>query len=209
MSILLATTLSAWLIHSSSHLDTPVYCVDEGHAIRTHAGEVITNSFHNCLETHWSSSMAMADAIAPCHEEPKAAAAQSPAPVAPTSAVLNQEMLNVYFAFNSADITPAAKEKLDKTLELLRNDAGIVAVDIVGYADHLGNVAYNDALSQRRAEAVRQYLESQGYLKTRNIAVVALGAHQSVSDCSHLAVADAKDCLWRDRRVEIKVNRAQ
>jgi outer membrane protein OmpA-like peptidoglycan-associated protein len=61
----------------------------------------------------------------------------------------------VYFAFNSAELDARAKETLDKL-----GQNGIYVVD--GYASSEGSTAYNLKLSQRRADAVKAYLESRG-----------------------------------------------
>ena len=61
----------------------------------------------------------------------------------------------VYFAFNSAELDARAKETLDKL-----GQNGIYVVD--AYASSEGNTAYNKELSQRRADAVKAYLESRG-----------------------------------------------
>lgn len=61
----------------------------------------------------------------------------------------------VFFAFNSDELDARAKETLDKL-----GQNGIYVVD--AYASSEGNTAYNKELSQRRADAVKAYLESRG-----------------------------------------------
>jgi outer membrane protein OmpA-like peptidoglycan-associated protein len=61
----------------------------------------------------------------------------------------------VYFAFNSAELDARAKETLDKL-----GQNGIYVVD--AYASSEGSTEYNLKLSQRRADAVKAYLESRG-----------------------------------------------
>jgi outer membrane protein OmpA-like peptidoglycan-associated protein len=61
----------------------------------------------------------------------------------------------VYFAFNSAELDARAKEALDKL-----GQNGIYVVD--AYASSEGSTEYNLKLSQRRADAVKAYLESRG-----------------------------------------------
>ena len=67
----------------------------------------------------------------------------------------------VYFATESATLTPYARGKLDETVAIL-NRYPELQVDISGHADSTGPDAFNMALSVRRAEAVRQYLEAAG-----------------------------------------------
>ena len=61
----------------------------------------------------------------------------------------------VFFAFDSAELDNHAKAELDKL-----GQNGIY--DIVAFASNEGNLEYNKALSQRRADAVKKYLEDRG-----------------------------------------------
>jgi len=61
----------------------------------------------------------------------------------------------VYFAFDSAELDDRAKETLDKL-----GENGVYAID--AYASSEGSTEYNKALSQRRADAVKAYLEGRG-----------------------------------------------
>ena len=61
----------------------------------------------------------------------------------------------VYFAFNSAELDDRAKETLDKL-----GQNGIYVID--AYASSEGSTEYNKELSQRRADAVKAYLEGRG-----------------------------------------------
>lgn len=66
---------------------------------------------------------------------------------------------DVLFAFDRADLTPAAKDRLDAVAARLRANATGRRVAIDGHTDSKGSTAYNKALSRRRAEAVRKALE--------------------------------------------------
>jgi outer membrane protein OmpA-like peptidoglycan-associated protein len=70
--------------------------------------------------------------------------------------------LYVNFAYNSAELTPDARITLDRLGYALRDDrlSGFAFV-IEGHTDARGGVDFNQALSERRAEAVRQYLTAQ------------------------------------------------
>ena len=61
----------------------------------------------------------------------------------------------VYFAFNSTDLDSRAKETLDKL-----GQNGVYVID--AYASSEGNTEYNKQLSQKRADAVKAYLEGRG-----------------------------------------------
>lgn len=69
----------------------------------------------------------------------------------------------VLFEFDSADLTNDAKESLDELAEALEGQGDAVeSITIRGYADAMGPDAYNEQLSQSRAESVRNYLRDQG-----------------------------------------------
>ena len=73
------------------------------------------------------------------------------------------ESNTVLFEFDSADLTSEAKESLDEIAEALEGQGDAVeSITIRGYADAMGPDAYNDQLSESRAESVRNYLRDQG-----------------------------------------------
>ncbi len=68
---------------------------------------------------------------------------------------------NVYFAFNSDSILPASERELRRVLNLLKRYPD-KRIYLVGHADAKGSLKYNWDLSQRRAQAVRQWLIEHG-----------------------------------------------
>lgn len=87
----------------------------------------------------------------------------------------------VRFAFNRAVIQEQSYELLDEVAEVIRRnpDAGRVAVR--GHTDSKGSERYNQDLSQRRAEAVREYLIEKGVDADRLMAE-GYGESQPVAD---------------------------
>lgn len=67
---------------------------------------------------------------------------------------------NIYFAFDSADLTPEGKQWLDYDVRCIKAHAQPVVLD--GYSDAKGEPGYNVDLSNRRAMAVKQYLDQNG-----------------------------------------------
>jgi len=67
----------------------------------------------------------------------------------------------VFFDWDRSDITPQAAGILDNAAEQYRT-TGNAQVVLAGHADRSGSDQYNVGLSQRRAEAVRQYLAGRG-----------------------------------------------
>ncbi len=68
----------------------------------------------------------------------------------------------INFAFDSAELTAQARTELDKVAEAL-NDPSVAKYPIVigGHTDGVGSAEYNQRLSERRAQSVRQYLIAQ------------------------------------------------
>ena len=79
---------------------------------------------------------------------------------APRAAAASRDFV-VYFPFDSAELTPQAKQVIEGAA---RYDAGIpdARATIVGYTDAAGAEGYNQALSERRSRAVREALLAAG-----------------------------------------------
>ena len=69
---------------------------------------------------------------------------------------------DVLFAFDSATLRPEAYAALQQTLGTIRQAIPYPAIRVEGNTDSIGTVAYNNTLSLRRAQAVSQWLVSQG-----------------------------------------------
>lgn len=65
---------------------------------------------------------------------------------------------SVYFDFDKADLTKNATVRLDSLI----SNKKVASLDIYGHCDQLGSKEYNYKLSERRADAVRDYLISKG-----------------------------------------------
>lgn len=68
-----------------------------------------------------------------------------------------EELLSVYFDFDSIEFDKVAQITLIKIAEKMRNDASLM-LEIRGYTDNPGNNTYNQRLSQRRADRVKEEL---------------------------------------------------
>ena len=93
---------------------------------------------------------------------PPPAAPPLPPPLPPPPPPAADVILEgVTFATNSAVLTEASKPILDDAAKGLHQHPDLV-VEVQGHTDSTGSPGYNLQLSQRRAEAVREYLISQG-----------------------------------------------
>lgn len=119
---------------------------------------------------------------------------------------LARELRVVYFDFNKSSLKSSERKKLDKLAARLKEIKNVESVSIVGHADRIGGNDYNVRLSQKRANAVKNYLAAKG-IKVRKATVRALGESDPVTACnSDLKQAELIKCLAEDRRVEVELN---
>lgn len=133
---------------------------------------------------------------------------QGYAPVAAPEVVNKTFTLNsdVTFAFAKATLKPEAASTLDGIYGEIAQVAN-PAVNVNGYADRIGNDAYNLKLSQRRAESVANYLVSKG-VNAGSVTATGFGEANPVTGQTCDAVKGRKAliaCLAPDRRVEVQV----
>lgn len=134
--------------------------------------------------------------MAPAAPAPAAPApAPKPAPK-PTSEKVTYAA-DAFFDFDKADLKPEAKAKLD---DLVSKTGGInlEVVIAVGHTDSVGANAYNQGLSLKRSNAVKDYLVSKGVEKNR-VYTEGKGEAQPVADNK------TREGRAKNRRVEIEV----
>src|SRR5690606_15260895 len=69
---------------------------------------------------------------------------------------------DVLFGYDSATLSPEGLRELDLAAHVVANKMmQLERVVVVGHSDRIGSDSYNDALSKRRAEAVRHHLISK------------------------------------------------
>jgi OOP family OmpA-OmpF porin len=86
---------------------------------------------------------------------------------------------SVHFGFNKDILTKDAKEDLDKMAEAVPNTKGYI-LTVEGATDSIGSADYNYGLSQRRADAVIQYLASEHGIPAHKIYLIGLGKDKPV-----------------------------
>ena len=77
---------------------------------------------------------------------------------------------NIFYEFDSAELTPESTEALDK-LVVMMNENPNITIELSAHCDYRGNDAYNQRLSQRRAESVVNYLINHEIAEDRLTAV--------------------------------------
>lgn len=108
---------------------------------------------------------------------------------------------SVLFASAKSELLPSAQVKLNQVAEVLIKQDPDSKIVVEGFTDSQGTEAYNQDLSQRRAQAVRDYLVSRGIASDR---VSAVG-HGLNSPIGNNASAEGRA---NNRRVEIVVQPA-
>ncbi len=76
------------------------------------------------------------------------------------------QLNNVYFAFNKWDLLPESFDELNTVVKFL-TDNPKVEIEVSGHTDNIGSDSYNMNLSQKRADAVKNYLTSKGIAANR------------------------------------------
>jgi len=106
--------------------------------------------------------------------------------------------INVTFGFNKATLTSEDKSKLDQLASELNTTKGYI-ITLTGGTDSTGSKAYNDQLSQRRAQAVERYLAATYHIPPYKFYLIGLGKADEVAS-NRTASGRAKN-----RRVEVQL----
>ena len=201
VSSLLVATLTAFSAQAAGM--SPGYVYDA-------SGKVERDSAGKCLVTSaWNKDNATKECHPELFPEPKPepkAAEPAPAPVVvappppppPTPKIMVFEAAAL-FAVNKANLTPAGPEKIKEYREEARAAlSSATTVKITGHTDSSGAAEYNQKLSVKRAEAVRDYLISLG-VDASKLEVSGMGEDKPIAD-NKTAAGRAKN-----RRVEVEV----
>lgn len=101
----------------------------------------------------------------------------------------------VQFAFNKATIRDVSFELLDEVADVIRRNPQAGRVEVQGHTDSKGSDTYNQTLSQKRAEAVVEYLVGKGVSKDRLIP-------KGFGEAAPIATNDTETGRAKNRRVE-------
>lgn len=103
----------------------------------------------------------------------------------------------ITFATDSSTVQPQFRPTLDKVADVL-DRYNQTYVDVYGHTDSTGSDAYNQALSERRADAVAEYLTMRG-VESARLEALGYGETQPIAD------NDTVEGRAQNRRVEIKI----
>jgi peptidoglycan-associated lipoprotein len=129
--------------------------------------------------------------------EPVVVVEEEPSPTLAESAAAAGALKKTYFAFDKANLTPTAVEKLDKTAAWMQQNPS-AKIEIAGHCDERGTNEYNMALGERRANSAKKYLVSMGISSDR-LMTISYGEERPV-DPGH------DEAAWaRNRRNEYAI----
>lgn len=180
-------------------------------------GSNVRDSSGNCVRTSTWSKDQVTEA---CGGKPKAAPKKpeplpepapepvveaTPAPVAPApppapTPTVERVTLGgtTLFATGSSKLSAEGKASVDQVVEQLRDFDTVSAIIITGHTDSKGSAAFNQTLSERRANTVRDYLISRG-VNPALLSAGGAGENEPVAD------NDTEQGRMENRRVDIDI----
>lgn len=182
---------------------------DKGYCgyVTSATGELVRDSDGHCVRNSaWSSKRAIEE----CDPDllPKKAVEKPavkpvevvPAPLPVPAPQPRFETINLkagaLFDTNKAAIKPAGQAQLDELAAKLNQVSNVEMIQVIGHTDSRGAAAYNQRLSERRAQSVREYLIGKGVSGSM---IQASGSGESQPVASN-ATADGRAL---NRRVEV------
>jgi len=111
---------------------------------------------------------------------------------------VNYAAKKIFFATGSDKILPASYPALNNVVNILKAN-GTLKLVIAGYTDNVGKPESNLILSQKRADAVQQYLVQKG-LEANRLQAIGYGQEKAVADNS------TPEGRAANRRVELKLS---
>jgi outer membrane protein OmpA-like peptidoglycan-associated protein len=115
---------------------------------------------------------------------------------------------DVLFDFDKSTLRPTARDALHQAASIIRDNAKGSTVRIDGYTDSKGSDPYNQRLSDRRAESVKNWFVAKEGLKDVSFATKGYGAKNPVAPNTKPDGSDDPDGRQKNRRVEITVKKS-
>lgn len=196
----------------------------EGNWMDSAKSAIWKNSSGECWRaSYWTPSMAVAecDPSLVKKEEKKEAKKQDTVPAKPLVPDLGPAkpalrvtiQAEALFDFDKAVLRAEGKKTLDdEVVSKMKAHPEVELLLVTGHADRIGSDKYNQKLSEKRADAVKTYLVSQG-VEDKRIEASGKGESEPVVDCKNVKGAELGknkklvECLQPNRRVvaEVKV----
>lgn len=142
--------------------------------------------------------------VAEVKPEPKPVVPPPPPPPPPAPKVIDRMTLHVNFDFDKSNIKKSEEAKLDKAVDFVRKYPDAM-IELEGHTDSIGKEEYNQKLSERRAEAVRQYLIKEGAVAESRISARGYGELKPIAPNRTEDGRDNPKGRAENRRVEILI----
>lgn len=215
-SIKLSALLATLMLTSTAFAANQGYTQADG-------SPVVKNAYGECWRLPTTYDKAR-DGLVECGDrEPAKPVVVAPAPKpAPAPVVVAPKVQTVIktvslsaeglFGFNSAQIV-AGNQQLEALVSSLKADKMLKSVAVEGHTDYLGSEKYNQALSEKRANAVKDYFVAAG-IPADKVTAVGKGESEAklTAECTAKKFkkrADLIACLAGDRRFDVNVETAK
>jgi len=172
-------------------------------------GRAVVDGSGNCVLTsgrvhpECGPKVAPAKPAEPARPAPPAAPAPAPAqpaePARPAPSSVRQSVViqaDALFDFDKSVVRPDGKRAIDEALSKIRG-VDVEMVIATGHTDSIGSDKYNQRLSERRANAVKEYLVSKG-IPSSKVTTIGKGESQPV------ATNKTAEGRQKNRRVDIE-----
>jgi len=138
--------------------------------------------------------------------DPRPLVAKAEPAAAPSKPALVNLAWTAEFSYGSAELTPEARARLDgEIVPKLVASKEIRYLHVYGHSDRTGSAEYNRKLSEKRAEALRDYLVSKG-VDPDKIEVFGYGQTLPVKSCRDEKERSALiECLAPNRRIVVEI----
>jgi len=110
---------------------------------------------------------------------------------------LKEKRIQFFFEFDSSELTESTENEMKALIGLLKKE-DFWKVEVVGYADNVGNLEYNQQLSEHRAKSIVNYLRSSGITVNKVVRNEGRGSVNTKND---------QDSRLRNRRVDVILRR--
>ena len=185
-----------------------------GYTTSEQSGEVVRNSYQECWQNSFLNKAE--NGLVECGDKAPEVAPQKRYETVEQNDTVKLSS-NFLFGFDKNTLRPEATQQLNDLAARLRGTE-VQAVRVEGNTDFMGSDKYNQALSERRANTVANYLVNQG-VPADKISVVGLGESQArmteqcQAEVAKLGkkVSKAKKraaliaCIEPDRRVDVQI----
>jgi outer membrane protein OmpA-like peptidoglycan-associated protein len=149
-----------------------------------------------CVQVHDSDGDGVPDDRDKCPNTPKGSKVDI------NGCIAEVNVPDVLFDFNKATLKPGFAEMMTGLYEEYRGQVRPDRIVVTGHTDNVGSDKYNQKLSLKRAQSVKQHMVKVGGIKAAIIETIGAGESMPIADNS------TEEGRSKNRRVVIKVYRA-